>query len=126
MRPVRLSEHFVNLEFLCKCGCGFGGMPGDVDHLLIDVLELTRMHFDTPIIITSGCRCERHNHRVGGAPRSKHLTGLAADFKVRGVSPREVADYLDATYPDRFGIGRYKTWTHLDTRNQRARWGSNG
>lgn len=37
-----------------------------------------------PVTVNSTCRSRKHNARVGGAPRSYHLTGNAVDFRVRG------------------------------------------
>jgi hypothetical protein len=36
-----------------------------------------------PIAVNSTCRSPSHNRRVGGAPRSYHLTGSAVDFRER-------------------------------------------
>lgn len=36
------------------------------------------------ITVNSTCRSHGHNRRVGGAKRSKHLTGDAVDFRVHG------------------------------------------
>jgi hypothetical protein len=36
-----------------------------------------------PLTVNSTCRSPNHNRRVGGAPRSYHLTGNAVDFRVR-------------------------------------------
>ncbi len=36
------------------------------------------------VTVSSTCRSRRHNARVGGAHRSYHLSGNAADFRVRG------------------------------------------
>lgn len=36
------------------------------------------------VTVSSTCRSHGHNARVGGAPRSLHLTGNAADFRVHG------------------------------------------
>ncbi|MGE0629322.1 MAG: YcbK family protein [Hyphomicrobiaceae bacterium] len=45
------------------------------------------------VTVNSTCRSKRHNRRVGGAPRSYHLTGNAVDFRVRG-NARSVYAYL--------------------------------
>ena len=111
-----LSEHFSRHEFACKCGCGFD----TVDAELLKVLEIIRNHFDRPITINSGCRCLRYNSRIGGANTSQHLLGRAADIDVKGIDPalvQELAVQLGVG-----GIGKYKTFTHIDTRVGHARW----
>lgn len=118
---MNLSAHFKRSEFACKCGCGFD----DVNPLLVEVLEDVRNHFDEPVFISSGCRCKQHNHAVGGKQHSQHVLGNAADIKVKCIEPKAVADYLESKYPDKFGIGRYRTFTHVDVRAVKARWGSN-
>lgn len=116
---VQLNEYFKRREFACRCGCGFA----TVDAELLAALTDLREHFGKPVVITSGCRCADHNRRVGGAKASKHLYGIAADIKVQGVASAEVASYLESRYPDRFGIGRYASWSHIDVRVGKARWG---
>jgi Peptidase M15 len=37
-----------------------------------------------PVTVNSTCRNKGHNRAVGGAPKSKHLSGDAVDFRVRG------------------------------------------
>lgn len=37
-----------------------------------------------PVTVNSTCRSKGHNRSVGGAPKSKHLSGNAVDFRVRG------------------------------------------
>jgi len=46
------------------------------------VLDLVAGEFG-PLTVNSTCRSLEHNARVGGAPRSYHLTGNAVDFRVR-------------------------------------------
>ena len=122
---MQVSKHFNRSEFACQCGCGFDA----VDVALVNALEDARAHFTKKhpkknifIKITSGNRCLRHNIKVGGATRSKHLYGMAVDFIINDVHHNQVADYLESKYPDWFGIGRYNGRTHLDSRSKPARW----
>lgn len=111
-------KYFSREEMACKCGCKFN----TVDYELAMVLDTLREFFNTPVTITSGCRCVDHNKAVGGSPNSKHLLGIAADIKVKGVSPKEVYEYLDTKYTTKYGIGLYSSWVHIDVRKHRARW----
>ena len=113
-----LSKHFTREEFACKCGCGFSA----VDAELLSVLLGVREHYDAPVTITSGCRCEEHNARVGGAKASKHRIGIAADIQVAGAQPEDVTAHLNRVYPDKYGIGQYAKWVHIDVRDRAARW----
>jgi len=99
---------------------------------LIDVLEwLREKNGTTGVLITSWYRDSRYNAAVGGVANSMHMTCGAADIIKMGSIPSEVADMLEG-HPDAklFGIGRYKSFTHLDIRAMigrpsPARWGSN-
>ena len=116
---MTLSKNFNRAEFACTCGCGFDS----VDAETLEVLEAVRMRFGAPVVITSGCRCMDHNRRVGGTPGSQHVLARAADFRVQGIEPQEVYDFIDWRYPDQYGLGLYSTWVHIDTRtNGPARW----
>ena len=106
-----LSKHFSRAEVACKCGCKLDSM----DYETVNVLEATREHFGVPIAITSGCRCPDYNAKVGGAKNSFHTKCRAVDITVAGVSPDAVQAYLKFTYPGKYGIGCYPTFTHLDT-----------
>jgi uncharacterized protein YcbK (DUF882 family) len=113
-----LSKHFNRSEFACKCGCG----KNTVDAELVEVLEHLRSVVAEPITITSGNRCPTHNKKVGGSPASRHQFSIAADFKVKGWKPEEVYALLDEWYDDKYGLGLYSGWVHLDVRPEKARW----
>jgi uncharacterized protein YcbK (DUF882 family) len=110
--------NFQRNEFACRCGCG----ADTVDAELLAVLQDLRTHFMRPVIITSGHRCFSHNHMIGGAGGSMHLTGKAADIIVMFAEPSAVYRYLDFEYPDCYGIGNYTRWTHIDVRDKKRRW----
>lgn len=125
--PVGLNwdeiKYFKRREFACKCGkCG--GFPVEPDPELVKLLEKIRAYFGKPVRINSGVRCAAHNSSaaVGGAKNSQHLHGTAADIVVDGVTPERVALYAETLLPKTGGIGRYKTFTHIDTRKNRSRW----
>jgi uncharacterized protein YcbK (DUF882 family) len=77
-----VSPHFNLREFECRC-CGCVKLSGE----LIRMLEALRAALGRPIVITSGYRCRLHNEAVGGAKRSLHLTGHAADMLYRPQAP---------------------------------------
>lgn len=114
------SQNFKRSEFACRCGCGFDA----VDVELLEVLEDLRQNFGRPVIINSACRCESHNRFVKGARNSIHVRGKAADVRINDVPPAAIATYLERKYPDKYGVGRYPTFTHIDVRSDKARWGS--
>lgn len=115
---MNLSPHFSRSEFECQCGCGFDS----VDYELLTVLERVREHFREPVRVTSGCRCKAHNQSIGGSNKSKHIQARAVDFQVDGFYPDEVYQFLDKYAPDKYGLGVYSSWVHLDTRSEKARW----
>lgn len=119
---MMLSRNFSRAEFASKCG-----RPGHdtVDAELIAVLQQIRDHFDRPVTILSGNRSPEHNRAVGGAANSQHLKGRAADITVADATPKEVADFVTETF-GMVSVGRYKTFTHIDTRTGGpVYWGSN-
>ena len=114
----QLSTNFKAKEFDCKCGehC----QETMIDDKLVVYLQKIREHFDAPVSISSGFRCSTHNKNVGGATNSYHMKGQAADIKVKGVEPAEVAKYAESI--GILGIGLYDTFTHVDTRTKKSFW----
>jgi uncharacterized protein YcbK (DUF882 family) len=113
------SKYFKRSEIRCKCGeCVFESF----DTELLEVLTDVREHFNRPIVITSGNRCEAHNFNIGGSKKSKHMAGIAADIIVRDIAPKEVYKHLDNKYTFKYGLGLYKKFVHIDVRESKARW----
>jgi len=122
-----LTKNISRWEMRCQCGCDF--VAADIE--LIPVLQDVCDHFEgeknlpkVTLTITSGNRCVIHNKKVGGSEQSKHIKGIAADFRIEEVHANKVADYLEKKYPNKYGIGRYNGRTHLDVRPVKARWDS--
>ena len=115
-------KYFKRSEFACKCGKYCNGFPVEPNEKLVKTLETIREHFGAPVTISSGIRCKTHNTNVGGATKSQHMEGTAADIKVKGVLPSEVVAYAESLMPNTGGIGTYNTFTHIDVRSTKSRW----
>lgn len=121
-----LTKNISRHEIACQCGCG----EDTIDFETVTVVQETCDHFaeklgvdKVVLLITSGSRCDAHNKAEGGAKESQHPKNRAIDFKIIGVKPADVYDYLDKKYPNKYGIGRYNSFTHVDTRSTgKARW----
>jgi zinc D-Ala-D-Ala carboxypeptidase len=68
--------------------------------LVQTVLDPLRKELGVPIRITSGYRSPQVNAAVGGSRTSRHMLGLAADFKARGYSARDICDTIDRMWSE--------------------------
>lgn len=67
--------------------------------LAIEVLQPVRVHFNRPVVITSGYRCVDLCAAIGSKANSQHAKGQAADFEIPGVPNPEVAAYIRDNLP---------------------------
>ena len=96
---------FKKEEFACRC-CGVELM----DHFFVKILDGIRYELQTPMVILSGYRCEKHDKEVGG--KGNHTKGLAADIKCEDAKTRYL---LIKYFSDRFArIGIGKAFIHID------------
>ena len=123
---MKLTENFSKSEFECNCGCD---MPEDVFlniQKLANQLQAIRDFVKVGFSPTNAYRCPEHNAKVGGAKRSQHLLGKAADLQIKGYTPDEVADIIERLIGEgnilQGGLGRYNSFTHYDIRKTEARW----
>lgn len=110
---VKLARHFKVKEFACKDG----SQVVFIDDYLYTILDILRHTLGKPVIITSGYRTPWWNAKCNGAKYSYHMRGMAADIRVEGMTPKEVAKALDKIIPDSCGIIVYSNWIHFDVRD---------
>lgn len=115
---VRLSKNFTVKEFACSDGTD----TVFISLALVNLLQKIRDHFGKVVIINSAYRTEAHNKAIGGATYSQHKYGLAADIHINGVTPKEIAAYVETLLPSSGGVGIYKSFCHIDVRRVKSRW----
>ena len=77
--------------------------------------------------ITSAYRSPDYNASVGGSKKSMHMQGKAVDVIMTGKTDTERQQFIQAAIDAGIkGIGVYNTFTHIDIRDNKAAWGSNG
>lgn len=113
-----LSKNFKVSEFACKDGSD----TVLIDTELVDLLQKIRDHFGKPVTINSAFRNVTYNKKIGGASKSQHIQGTAADIVVKNVKPELVAQYVEFLMSETGGIGLYSNFVHVDVRKNRARW----
>lgn len=119
---TQLSQNFKSTEFDCHgSGCCSETL---IDEKLIQFLQKIRTHFGKSVHINSGYRCKAHNSKVGGASKSNHMDGEAADIRINGVTPIEIAQYAESIGV--LGIGVYSWGVHIDTRTSKYFWYDGG
>ena len=114
------AAYFTDKELLCKCGeC----TEVDNDIIFDGQLTLLRKELNEAMIINSCNRCKAHNKKVGGAPRSFHISDEPAWEGVEGCAAADVK-YKTMGYRNRLGklawqrgfrIGFHKKFLHIDS-----------
>lgn len=86
------------------------------------LLEVYRKKYlkNLKIRITSAWRSDSYNKKIGGAPSSYHVLGMAVDFVCEGIQSSMVQKILDPVHNG--GLEFAKGWTHIDIRPYRARF----
>ena len=104
---TKLTEHFT-LEEMVKSEAalrkGIDNTPpqevaDNLKRLCENILQPVREHYGKGVKVNSGYRSSEVNIAIGGAAKSDHMTGNAADIEIPGVPNHELASYIAANYP---------------------------
>jgi hypothetical protein len=130
---AQLSQHFTLAEFIASDTAQRRRIDNNPPQNVIDelkrtaaLMELVRTALTVPITITSGYRCSALNKMIGSSPTSKHVQGLACDFKAPAYGdPMAVCEAIERSgivfgklilefyTPDGGG------WTHIQVGTER-------
>ena len=110
--------NFKVIEFACHDGSDLIKIDSD----LVLSLQQIRDNFASPVNIHSAYRTPAYNKQIGGAPRSQHIYGKAADIDVKGIAPLTVAQFTETDCKTINGIGLYDWGCHIDTRKTKYYW----
>lgn len=90
---VQISKNFSEWEFNVDAFTP-ESIKANVRDLVFGLLQPLRDRIGKAIIVGAGYRNMEQNRKAGGVPDSQHLTGQAADIKVIGVKPPELAKLI--------------------------------
>lgn len=111
--------YFSDRELACRC-CGEMTLADGFREKLVELREAV----GHPMAVTSCCRCERHNKRVGGKSSSFHLTThswgcCAADIRTDGWDGVKKHNFVREAMNRGWsvGINWSKGFVHIDGRS---------
>lgn len=108
-------KYFKRTEFKCKCGNVYcNGYPAEPQEKLIKVADKVREYFGSPATVSSGLRCTKHNANVGGVSNSRHLSGKAMDFCIKGKTASQVLAYVKQQSDIRYAYAIDSNFVHMD------------
>ena len=114
---MKLSPNFTVAE-LSITDTGLANNPtADVLPNLIKltetILQPLRDMLGKPVNVSSGYRSVEVNKRVGGEALSAHLTGRAADIYVAGMTPYQLAKFIQDSGLPYDKVIQEPSWVHV-------------
>ena len=126
---MQLTPNFTLDEMTISQTAARRGIPNDPPPSVIanlrtlceEVLEPVRVHFDRPVIVSSGYRSPALNVAIGGSRTSQHCLGEAADFTVPCVKLIDLAQLMHRNLNYDQLIYEFGRWLHVSYRHGRLR-----
>lgn len=107
-----MSKYFSVKELQCHCPRKENG----IDPNFVKRLDELREKFGRPLLLNRAYSCPEHNAAVGGAPKSQHMTGCAADINVSKMNAVDKYTLLKLVINLGFTVGVRDDILHVDTR----------
>ena len=89
---------------------------------VVRVADEARHRLGKPLRINSAYRSPAYNRAISGASKSVHVQGGALDLSGSPATLHKILTQMRREGLFRGGIGRYKTFTHVDVRGRDADW----
>jgi len=124
-KKMKVSKNFTVAELTKSGGKVFDKARIDVN--LVKCLQKIREHTGKPVIINSGYRSFAYNKKLyekrdQEPTRSRHISGQAADIRIKGMTGMEIAKAAIDAYGKKIGIGIGSGYAHIDVRGSAASW----
>lgn len=125
-RRKKVSKDFTAGQFAQSGGNEF--TPARIDPQLVNCVQAIQDSVANPVKIESGYRPEWYNRKVykkrGERPtsRSRHLSGMAADLRVKGMTGVQLAKTAIDACGHRVAIGLGPNNAHVDVRGRASFW----
>lgn len=108
-------KYFTRDEFKCQCGGKYcKGFIAEPQEKLVRVADKIRKNLGGEAIVTSGVRCTRHNANVGGVSNSRHLSGKAMDFRIKGKTADQILTEVNKHPEIRYAYKIDSKHVHMD------------
>jgi uncharacterized protein YcbK (DUF882 family) len=124
---MNLSQHFTLEELTHTNHRTLDNTPdavalANLNRLALFLEEVKKVLGGRPIMINSAYRSKAVNDAVGSKDTSQHRLGCAADFRVPGMTPRQVVEACIASkLPYDQIILEFDSWTHISIPNTEAK-----
>lgn len=124
---TQLSKNFTLAELCVSQTAARRGLDNtppesvrkNLDKLCDYVLQPLRDKLGKPIVVTSGYRSPAVNAAIGGARNSAHMSGLAADIHVPGMTTAALMKKIkELKLPVDQVIDEFDNWVHVAVAEQ--------
>jgi hypothetical protein len=125
--PTHVSTHLTFQELACHDAARTPYperfiLDGRLTELALLFEAVRALLGGQPLTVLSGYRTPEWNRKIGGAPNSQHVQGMALDLRPPpGMTPDQMAGklkewHLYGQLPSLGAVGTYRSFIHIDTR----------
>lgn len=109
-------RYFKRTDSGIACPCGrCGGFPVEPTERLMRLADRVREAADAPMCPSSTVRCQAHNDELSGSvPNSRHLSGKAMDFCIRGWGADRTLALVRKQPEVRYAYAIDNRYVHMD------------